>query len=69
VSLSSYVFGLQFTSLFHDASAGVGALYSVISGLLVLQPTRRGTWSTAWSQTLGTFAGSIISALTTLTAW
>jgi uncharacterized membrane protein YgaE (UPF0421/DUF939 family) len=63
VSLCSYVVGLQFTRLFHDASAGVGALYSVISGLLVLQPTRRATWSTAWSQTLGTLAGSIVSAL------
>ena len=63
VSLFSYMAGLQFTRLFHDASAGVGALYSVISGLLVLQPTRRATWSTAWSQTLGTLAGSIISAV------
>lgn len=63
VSLASYVVGLRFTSLFHDASASVGALYSVISGLLVLQPTRRATWSAARSQTLGTLAGSIISAV------
>jgi uncharacterized membrane protein YgaE (UPF0421/DUF939 family) len=31
--------------------------------MLVLQPTLRGTWSTARTQTLGTLVGSIVSAV------
>ena len=63
VSLFSYLGGFQFTSLFHGASAGMGALWSMISGILVLQATRRGTWSSAWIRVLGTLVGSIVSAV------
>jgi uncharacterized membrane protein YccC len=63
VSLLAYVGGFRFTSLFHDASADIGALWSVISGILVLQATRRSTWSSACFRLLGTLVGSIISAL------
>ena len=63
VSLSSYLLGFSFTSLFHGASAGTGALWSVISGILVLQTQWRGTWSSACIRVLGTLVGSIVSAV------
>jgi uncharacterized membrane protein YccC len=62
VSLCSYVCGFYFTSLFHGASAGIGGLWSLISGIVVLQSTRRNTWSSACLRILGTLVGSIISA-------
>jgi uncharacterized membrane protein YccC len=63
VSLFSYLLGFHFTRLFHDASAGTGALWSVISGILVLQAEWRGTESSAHIRVLGTLVGSIVSAL------
>jgi hypothetical protein len=47
VSLASYLAGLHFTGLFHGASASIGGLWSAVSGIVVLQATRRETWSSA----------------------
>lgn len=54
--------GVYFTDFFHSASAGTGGLWAVMSGNVVLQGTRRKTWSAAWLQLLGTFVGSLVSA-------
>ena len=62
VSLVSYWCGFYFTSFFHGALASIGGLWSVISGLVVLQATRRNTWSSAWLRILGTLVGAIVSA-------
>ena len=62
-SLVSYWCGFYFTSFFHGASASLGGLWSLISGLVVLQATRRNTWSSAWLRILGTLVGAIISAV------
>src|SRR5512136_963982 len=62
VSLVSYALGASFTGFFHSASAGTGGMWAVMSGNVVLQATRRETWSSAWLQILGTFAGAIVSA-------
>jgi uncharacterized membrane protein YgaE (UPF0421/DUF939 family) len=62
VSLASYLCGFYFTALFHSASAPIGGLWAAISGIVVLQATRRETWSTASLRILGTFIGSILSA-------
>ena len=62
VSLSSFVCGVYFTSYFHSGSAGTGGLWAVMSGNVVLQETRRETWSSAWLQILGTFVGASVSA-------
>lgn len=63
VSLASYWAGFHFTHLFHEASASIGGLWSMISGIVVLQATRRETWSSASLRVLGTFIGAVISAL------
>ncbi len=62
VSLASYLCGFYFTSLFHSASAAIGGLWAAISGIVVLQATRRETLSTASLRILGTLIGSIFSA-------
>lgn len=62
VSLASYLAGVHSTGLFHGASASIGGLWSAISAIVVLQATRRDTWSSAWLRILGTVIGSIISA-------
>ena len=62
VSLFSYLCGFQLTNVFHGASAGTGALWSVISGVLVLQATRHATWLSARVRVLATFVGSVVSA-------
>jgi uncharacterized membrane protein YccC len=62
VSLASYLCGFYFSSLFHRPSAGMGGLWALISGVVVLQSTWRSTLSSAWLRVLGTLMGAIISA-------
>lgn len=62
VSLASYTCGSHFTGVFHDASARIGGLWSMLSGIVVLQATRRTVWSSACLRVLGTLIGSIIGA-------
>jgi uncharacterized membrane protein YccC len=62
VSLLSYLAGFHFTALFHGASAGIGGLWSAISGIVVLQGTRRDTWSSASLRIGGTAIGSAVGA-------
>jgi uncharacterized membrane protein YccC len=62
VSLLSYLAGSHSTALFHGASASIGGLWSAISGIVVLQGTRRDTWSSASLRIVGTAVGSTVSA-------
>jgi uncharacterized membrane protein YccC len=62
VSLLAYLAGLYFTRLVHGTASHIGALWATISGLVVLQATRRETVATAWLRILGTLIGAIISA-------
>jgi uncharacterized membrane protein YccC len=62
VALLSYLAGFHFTALFHGASASIGGLWSAISGIVVLQGTRRNTWSSASLRVVGTAIGSAVSA-------
>lgn len=63
VALAASAGGWQFTRLFHDASASVGSLWAVIAGLLVLQATRRGTWSAAGRHLVSSVVGVIVSTV------
>jgi uncharacterized membrane protein YgaE (UPF0421/DUF939 family) len=62
VALAAYVCGFRFTSFFHGASAGMGALWSVITAIAVLQLTRGRTLKAAWMQLPGIAIGSAVSA-------
>ena len=63
VCLLAYLAGFYFTRTLYGSEMQIGALWSVISGIVVLQATRRDTMATAWLRTLGTLIGSIISAV------
>ena len=61
-ALGAYWLGLQLTSTLHEASADIGALWSAISAIVVLQATQRDTLNSAWLRILGTLIGAVISA-------
>jgi uncharacterized membrane protein YgaE (UPF0421/DUF939 family) len=43
--------------------SALGGLWALISGIVVLQATRRETWASAWLRVLGTFVGAVISSI------
>src|SRR3974377_1139139 len=63
VCLFGYLGGYYVTALFYAPSAALGGLWALISGIVVLQATRRETWASAWLRVLGTFIGAIISSI------
>lgn len=63
VASLSFLIGSRFTALFHGSSAIVGGLWSLISAVVVLQATRRGTIDSVWRRLLGTFIGALLSAI------
>jgi uncharacterized membrane protein YccC len=62
VCLLAYLGGLHFTRFFHGSESVMGALWSVISGFVVLQATRRQTLTSAGLRVLGTLIGAGTSA-------
>jgi uncharacterized membrane protein YccC len=63
VCFASYVAGSAFTSLFHAGSEVIGGVWSVISGVVVLQATLEDTRGTAMLRVLGTLIGATIAAI------
>ncbi|KAA0889080.1 FUSC family protein [Oryzomonas rubra] len=63
VCLVAYPCGEYSTGIFHGESASMGGLWSLISGLVVLQATTRDTWTSAGLRVLGTFIGAFVSGL------
>jgi len=61
VCLVAYPWGEYSTGIFHGETAGMGGLWSLISGLVVLQATTRDTWKSAGLRILGTFIGAVVS--------
>jgi len=63
VCLLAYLGGLYFNLLIEGTPSEIGALWCVISGIVVLQATRRDTVASAWLRVLGTLIGAAISAI------
>jgi uncharacterized membrane protein YccC len=63
VCFASYVAGSAFTSLFHAGSEVIGGVWSVISGIVVLQATLEDTRGSAMLRVLGTLIGATIAAI------
>jgi uncharacterized membrane protein YccC len=63
VCLASYLAGSSFTSLFHAGAGILGGVWSVVSGLVVLQATLEDTRGSAMLRVLGTFLGAVVAAL------
>jgi len=62
VSVASYLAGFYFTAIFHTHMASLGALWSAVSGIVVLQASQRATLSLAWLRIFGSFIGAVTSA-------
>jgi uncharacterized membrane protein YgaE (UPF0421/DUF939 family) len=62
VSLLAYWAGSYFTRLVQGSESQIGALWATISGVVVLQATRRETVASAWLRVLGSLIGAIVSA-------
>lgn len=63
VCLVSYVVGAYFTGLFHGRSSSIGVLWSVVTGMVVLQATTHDAWQSALLRVLGTLIGATIGDL------
>ena len=63
VAFLAYLGGYYFTAIFYAPSAALGGLWALISGIVVLQATRRETWTSAWLRVIGTCIGAAISAI------
>ena len=63
VCLLAYLAGFYFNQAIVSSSSHIGALWCVISGIVVLQATRRDTVASAWLRVLGTLIGAVISAI------
>jgi uncharacterized membrane protein YccC len=65
VSLLAYVIASYATVSLQGTAdlASIGALWAMISGIVVMQETRKSTLNSAWLRILGSLAGAIISAI------
>jgi uncharacterized membrane protein YccC len=65
VSFLSFSIALAITSALHGTgdSQTIGAMWAMISSIVVMQETRSATLDTAWLRTLGSLIGAVISAV------
>jgi len=63
ITLLGYYLGSRFTAIFNGPSAQLGGIWSVISGLVVLQITIRETVRSSLLRTIGTFIGALLAAI------
>jgi uncharacterized membrane protein YccC len=62
ISFLSYWLADGASMVFDTGSGYIGALWAVISGIIVIQESRKSTIDTAWLRILGSLAGAVISA-------
>lgn len=63
IAALAYLAGYYFTGLFHAASAPLGGLWAVISGLVVTQASRRETISSAKFRVMGSMFGALVAGI------
>ncbi len=63
ITLFAYLCGSYFTALFNGPTSAIGGLWSVISGISVLQSTRVDTVQSAKFRIVGSLIGSIVSGI------
>ncbi len=63
VCLAAYLAGSAFTALFHGGATVIGGVWSVISGIVVLQATLQDTRGSAMLRVLGTLIGAVVAAI------
>jgi uncharacterized membrane protein YccC len=63
VCFLAYLGGVYLTLVIEGTPSQIGALWCVISGIVVLQATRQETLASVWLRVLGTLIGAVISAI------
>ncbi len=63
IALFAYLCGFYFTALFNASTSAIGGLWSVISGILVLESTRADTLRSAKYRIVGTLIGCVVSGI------
>jgi uncharacterized membrane protein YccC len=63
VCLLAYLAGSAFTSLFHAGTTVLGGVWSVVSGIVVLEATLEDTRGSAMLRVLGTLIGATVAAI------
>lgn len=63
VTLASYLAGRYLTESIHPSSSVIGALWSLVSGIVVLQASIEETHKSASRRLIGTLIGAIVGAL------
>lgn len=61
VAIASYLLGYYFTSMFHEGTAEVGGLWSVISGVFVMSEKESFTIRSATMRVKASFIGCLIA--------
>lgn len=61
IAITAYLVGFYFTSLFHIGTSDIGALWSVISGLVVMQGKKAETLKSAKLRVIGSCIGAVVS--------
>ena len=59
----SFLGTFYFTTIFHEPTSMVGALWAVISTIIVLENTNTETFNSAKKRLIGSFIGAFISAI------
>jgi len=63
IALFSYLCAFYFTGLFNESTSAIGGLWSVISGIIVLESTREDTLRSAKFRIVGSLIGSVVSGI------
>ena len=62
VALAAYMAGSHFTDLLHAETSRIGAVWSLVTGIVVLQATPHETFKSGVLRLVGTLIGAIIGA-------
>jgi uncharacterized membrane protein YgaE (UPF0421/DUF939 family) len=63
IVIGAFICGFYFTKSIHEPTSYVGGLWSVISGIIVIESTHTETWHSSKNRILGTLIGAIVSGV------
>jgi len=63
IAVLAYLLGFYFTSMFHTLTAEIGGMWSVISGVLVMENTAPKTLKSGQLRVIASFIGAFLSGL------
>ncbi len=63
IAFAAYLLGFYFTSMFHIGTSEIGGLWSVISGLVVIEGRKPDTFKSAKLRAVGSSIGAVVSGV------